>query len=168
MDALLPTTHVEDEDIDRETLATRLGDRRWRSWTCPGCGCTQAGYHLPHDLALCAGCVQRRREGKALLSAREIWQEVLVFPEVKAAGPSSRPGRARLTRDELAAVRDLRQDVGKLYEAALDADAVHVMTPDGDVVPAACAVCQGPVLARDGGRAGNAFYCGAHAWGRTA
>ncbi|WP_156077385.1 HK97 family phage prohead protease [Saccharothrix sp. NRRL B-16314] len=87
---------------------------------------------------------------------------------LRAGGPSSRPGRARLSRVDLAAVRELRQDVGKLYEAALDADAVHVMTPDGDVVPAACAVCRGRVLARDGGRAGGSLYCGRHAWGRAA
>ncbi|MFT7835599.1 HK97 family phage prohead protease [Saccharothrix sp. BKS2] len=87
---------------------------------------------------------------------------------LRAGGPSSRPGRARLTRDELAAARAVREDVRALYAEATDREVVRVMTPDGDVVPAACAVCGGRVLARDGGRAGGSLYCGRHAWGRTA
>ncbi|ACU35521.1 hypothetical protein KCV87_12580 [Actinosynnema pretiosum subsp. pretiosum] len=88
---LLPTEDVSDDLADAETLLVWTPDRRWRSWTCPACGCTQASYHLPRDLPLCAGCVRRRREGKALLSAFEVWQEVLASPEVKAAGASGRP-----------------------------------------------------------------------------
>ncbi|KOX12678.1 hypothetical protein ADK67_46435 [Saccharothrix sp. NRRL B-16348] len=92
--------------------------------------------------------------------------------EVKVVGlramvPSTRPGRARLTRAELAEARELRESVEDVFAEALERDVVHVMEANGRVRPAACAVCGGRVLARDGGRAGGSMYCGAHGWGRA-
>jgi hypothetical protein len=54
------------------------GDPRWRSWTCPTCRSTHAGYNVNTRAVACSGCVARIRENKAIgLSPEELWREAL-------------------------------------------------------------------------------------------
>ncbi|NGY63424.1 hypothetical protein G7043_31325 [Lentzea sp. NEAU-D13] len=52
-------------------------DARWKSWFCSGCGIAEAGYNIDMRRTACASCVQRIREGKAILTPEEVWHEAL-------------------------------------------------------------------------------------------
>ncbi|ROP37441.1 HK97 family phage prohead protease [Saccharothrix texasensis] len=86
---------------------------------------------------------------------------------LRAGGPSSRSGRARLSRAELAEVRELRASVEELYAEALADDVPMVADADGVLRPARCAVCREVIRGGGGGRFGSTFYCAAHDWRRA-
>lgn len=136
-----PTVEVPDDEIDQQTLIGTASDRRWWTWSCPGCGATSAGYGVRTDLVLCALCTFRLAQGRPLLDGKSLWAEAM---EVKAAG-----SRAQISRTEL-------EDAEAVYAAALVDDVPMVVGAGGVLRQARCAVCRRPLREAEAARFGSA------------
>ncbi|WNV83710.1 hypothetical protein [Umezawaea sp. Da 62-37] len=142
--------YIPDDVADRETRAA-AADRRWRSWSCPGCGSTHAGYSVDVRAAACSHCVDRIRRGLPILDAKGLWEEALEF---KDAVP--------LSVGDLRQAAELKAELSPevVHASAVAADPEWISMPDGRLVCAVCASCGGAVDLKAGGvRLGDMFVC---------
>ncbi|MDQ3403197.1 MAG: hypothetical protein M3548_07345 [Actinomycetota bacterium] len=148
-DRAMPVGYVPNDVADRETRAG-AADRRWRSWSRPGCGSTHAGYSVDTRAAACSSCVARIRRGLPILDAKGLWEEAL---EHKDDVP--------LLLADVRAFAELKTALEESPESvhadAITDDVEWVVAADGRLLRASC---EGPAGPKAGGvRISDLFVC---------